>query len=316
MNDKPLIIIAGPTATGKTETAVRLAQKIGGEVISADSMQVYKFMDIGTAKPTAAEMNGVAHYLIDEIYPDDEYSIAVFQKKATEYMAQIYAAGKVPIICGGTGFYINSLVYGNDFGTADADEAYREELYEFARTKSNAALHDCLKIVDPEAALAIHENNTKRVVRALEYFKQTGERISAYNTREKQRKPRGNCLITVLDMPRELLYERINNRVDKMIELGLVDEVKGLLDMGYSAGLVSMQGLGYKEVAEHLRGAVTLETAIDNLKLGTRHYAKRQLTWFRGQTDGTCGTWFDVTEFKNKNELAEKIRCLTENMME
>ena len=302
-----MIIITGPTATGKTETAVRLAQTVGGEVISADSMQVYKYMDIGTAKPTAAEMDGIKHYLIDELSPDEDYSVAVFQQKAHEYMARIYEAGKIPIVCGGTGFYINSLVYGNDFGAAESDNAYRDELYELARIEGSAALHDRLKEVDPESAVAIHENNTKRVVRALEYFKQTGEKFSVNNTREKQRVPRRNCNVFVLDMPRDLLYERINLRVDKMMEQGLISEVKKLLDMGYDAKMVSMQGLGYKEVAEHLSGAVSIDAAVENIKLGTRHYAKRQLTWFRRQIDGV---WLDVTEFKNKNELAEHIKCL------
>lgn len=305
------MIIAGATATGKTRVAVSLAERIGGEVISADSMQVYKYMDIGTAKPSPEEMRGIDHYLIDEIYPDEEYSAAIFQRKAKEYIRLIREKGKTPIICGGTGFYINSILYDNEFASTETDSRYREELYGLAETRGNGVLHGMLEQADPESAALIHENNVRRTVRALEYYAQTGERISAANIREKQRQPVRNALLFILDMERDRLYRRIGGRVGRMVEKGLISEVENLLGMGYNKELVSMQGLGYKEATAYLSGECTLDEAAERIKLGTRRYAKRQLTWFRGQCSGV---WLDAPDGEDCNETTNKILGMIENV--
>lgn len=303
---QPLYVIAGATACGKTETAVELAKLINGEVISADSMQVYRHMNIGTAKPTAEEMQGIKHYLIDEKNPDEEYSVAVFQSMAKKYITEIASAGKIPILCGGTGFYINALICDNDFFEAKTDYTYRNELLALSQKKGARFLHEMLELIDPESAKAIHENNIKRIIRALEYYNQTGQKISEHNSDEKKKLPFYDVKMFVLDMNREVLYERINRRVDAMIEAGLVAEVQGLLDLGYDKNLVSMQGLGYKEIVKYIDGEASLEEAVDELKKGTRHFAKRQATWFRNQQKG-FGTWLDVTPPCDKSELAQKI---------
>lgn len=310
---KPLIVIAGPTACGKTASSVKLAKKINGEIISADSMQVYKYMDIGTAKIREDEKEGIKHYLVDELYPDEDYSVAVFQKMAKEYMNEIYNKGKVPILVGGTGFYINALVYDNNFTSTDADLEYRKELEKLAEEKGNDFLYEKLMEVDPKACEMIHKNNVKRVIRALEYFKQTGKQISAHNAEEKANKePAYNTAMFVLNMDREKLYSRIDLRVDLMLKDGLVEEVKALLDKGYNPDLVSMQGLGYKEIVKYLKGEMSLEEAVFILKRDTRHFAKRQLTWFKHQCNGI---WIDTEEFENNSDkisdfMAEKIREL------
>ncbi|NLK96983.1 MAG: tRNA (adenosine(37)-N6)-dimethylallyltransferase MiaA [Epulopiscium sp.] len=288
---KPLIVIAGPTASGKTKVSIELAKKIHGEIISGDSMQVYKYMDIGTAKPTKEEMDGVPHYMIDEIDPKEDFSVAIFQQKAKEYMKQIYAKNKLPILVGGTGFYIQSVVYDINFMETNTDNAYRNQLQELARKEGNEYVHQMLKEVDPVSADAIHPNNIKRVIRALEYYHQTNEPISQHNEREKAKESPYNTAFFCLTMNRDTLYQRIDQRVDLMIQAGLVDEVKGLLDQGYSSELVSMQGLGYKELVQYLEGRISLEEAIYILKRDTRHFAKRQLTWFRRQEDPY---WIDV----------------------
>jgi len=299
MKEKPpLIIIAGPTATGKTKLAVQLAKEIGGEIISADSMQIYKYMDIGTAKPTKEEMDGIPHYLIDELYPDEEYSVALFQKMALKALEIIYSKGKTPILTGGTGFYINGLLYGTDFSSCGKDPDYCDELIRIAAEKGNLYLHSMLKQADPVSAETIHPNNVKRVIRALEYFHLTGEAISLHNQREKQRASAYNEAFYILNMDRERLYERIDLRVDKMMDMGLVEEVGWLLEKGYGPELISMQGLGYKEIVGFLQGEYSLAAAVEILKRDTRHFAKRQLTWFKGQTQG-C--WIKVDEMKNRN---------------
>ena len=225
---KPLIVIAGPTACGKTDLSIRLAQKIGGEIISGDSMQVYKLMNIGTAKPTAEEMCGIPHFLIDEIYPDEEYNVMVFQKKAKEYMQDIYNRGHIPMIVGGTGFYINALVYDNDF-TEETGSAIRDELYDIAKKEGAESLHKMLEAVDPEYAQIIHPNNIKRVVRALEYYRLTGEKMSEHNKNAKEKESPYNLAFFVLNMDRDKLYDRIDMRVDIMMENGLEEEVRGLV---------------------------------------------------------------------------------------
>lgn len=297
---KPLIVIAGPTACGKTDLSIMLAQKIGGEIISGDSMQVYKFMDIGTAKPTAEEMCGIPHFLIDEINPDEQYNVMVFQKKAKEYMQGIYGRGQIPMIVGGTGFYINALVYDNDF-TEETGSAIRDELYDIAKNEGTGRLHKMLEDVDPEYARIIHPNNIKRVARALEYYRLTGEKMSEHNKNAKEKESPYNLAFFVLNMDRDKLYDRIDMRVDIMMENGLEEEVRGLINMGYSTELVSMQGLGYKEFIPYFKGEITLEKAVDDIKKYTRHFAKRQLTWFRRQTQGT---WIDMTN-KDKDAAIE-----------
>ena len=291
--DKPLVIIAGPTACGKTATSIELAKKINGEIISADSMQVYKYMDIGTAKATKQEMQDIPHYLIDEFYPDEEFNVMIFQKKAKDYIDQIYKKGKIPILVGGTGFYINALVFDNNFVEEESDSNLRNELYELAEKNGVEYLHNMLKECDPESAEKIHYNNVKRVARAIEFYKKTGKPISEHNKEAKSKSSPYKTAFIVLDMDRQKLYERINKRVDVMIEDGLVDEVKMLLEKGYKKELVSMQGLGYKEIVAYINGETSLEEAIEKLKQSTRHFAKRQLTWFRGQTDGL---WIDISD--------------------
>lgn len=287
---KPLIVIAGPTACGKTDISIDLAEKIGGEIISGDSMQVYKYMDIGTAKATKEEMRGIPHYLVDELYPDEEYNVMLFQQKAKQYMEGIYSRGHIPIIVGGTGFYINALVYDNDFSEEEESEI-RKELYAVAENEGAEKLHAMLAEVDPEYAANIHHNNVKRVARALEYYRLTGEKMSEHNKNAKEKETPYNLAFFVLNMDREKLYERINLRVDIMMNNGLEQEVRKLIEMGYSPELVSMQGLGYKEFIPYFNGEISLEQVVDDIKKYTRRFAKRQLTWFRGQTDGT---WLDM----------------------
>ncbi len=301
---KPLIVVAGPTACKKTDTAVELAKIINGEIISADSMQVYKYMDIGTAKATKEEMQGIKHYLVDEIFPDDEYNAMIFQKKANKYIEEIYSKGKVPIIAGGTGFYINALVYDNTFEEIEDKGEIRQMLEKEANEKGAEFMYEKLKKVDPEYAQSLHMNNVKRVIRALEYNIQTGKKFSEHNAQEKKKESPYDLGLYVLNMDRDKLYERINLRVDKMFNEGLVDEVMSILDMGYTPELVSMQGLGYKELIPFFEGKASLESVSDEIKQKTRHFAKKQLTWFRGQMDG-C--WVDVTE-KTAKEAAEFIK--------
>lgn len=298
---KPLIILTGPTASGKTELSVRLAKAVNGEIISADSIQVYKYMDIGSAKVTRDEMQGVRHYLVDELYPDEEFNIYIFKEKAKKYMDEIYAKGKVPIVAGGTGFYIQSLLYDVEFESEDNDREYRRELESMAEEKGADYLHDMLKRVDEKAAGAIHPNNVKRVIRALEYNKLTGGRISEHNERQRERKSPYSFKYFVLNMDRDRLYERIDRRIDIMLENGLVEEVNHLLDMGYGRELVAMQGLGYKEIAAYLEGELSLDEAVYILKRDTRHFAKRQLTWFRRERDVS---WVNYEDFHmDKDEV-------------
>lgn len=300
---KPLIVIAGPTACGKTDLSINLAEKIGGEIISGDSMQVYKLMGIGTAKPTAEETRGIPHFLIDELYPDEEYNVMIFQKKAKEYMKGIYDRGHIPIIVGGTGFYINALVYDNDF-TEEESSSIRDELYRIAETEGKEKLHDMLADIDVEYAKSIHPNNVKRVARAIEYYRLTGEKMSEHNKSAKEKESPYNTAFFVLNMDRQKLYERIDMRVDIMMENGLENEVRKLIDMGYSPELVSMQGLGYKEFIPYFNGEISLEKAVDDIKKYTRHFAKRQLTWFRRQTEGI---WIDMTGGDKEKALSQII---------
>lgn len=310
--NRPLIVIGGPTASGKTNLAVKLAHKINGEIISADSMQVYKYMDIGTAKPTLNEMDHIKHYLIDEFYPDEEFNISIFKNKAKAYIDLIHSKGKIPILAGGTGFYIQAVVNDNDFTQTTTDNTLREQLYKQAEELGNTYLHDKLKEVDAVSAAIIHANNVKRVVRALEFYQQTGTPISLHNEKEKQRTSPYNVKYVLLNMNRETLYNRINLRVDKMIEDGLVEEVKKLLDMGYAEHLVSMQGLGYKEIVPYIKGEISLTEATNALKQGTRHFAKRQFTWFNRQCDGH---WIPVDELCEQEILEILLKSIEEVML-
>lgn len=282
---RPLVIITGPTASGKTALSIELAKQIGGEIISADSMQVYRHMDIGSAKVTKEEMEGVPHHLIDVLDPSEEFNVVRFQEMARKAMEGIYERGKIPIIAGGTGFYIQALLYDIDFTETDENNSIREELEQKARTEGASVLHAMLKEIDPESAEAIHENNVKRVIRAIEFYRQTGKKISDHNRQEREKSSPYQFLYYVIDLPRELLYSRIEQRVDQMIEQGLVEEVKALQAMGCTRDMVSMQGLGYKEILDYLNGQLTLDEAVYVLKRDTRHFAKRQLTWFRRERD-------------------------------
>lgn len=282
---RPLIILTGPTAVGKTKASIGLAKALNGEIISADSMQVYKYMDIGSAKIRPEEMQGIRHYLIDELEPDEEFHVVKFQQMAKEAMEAIYAKGKIPIVVGGTGFYIQALLYDIDFTESNEDSTYRQELEQLAKEQGAEQLHEMLRNVDPVSADTIHANNVKRVIRALEFYHQTGEKISEHNEQERTKKSPYDFCYFVLNDDRENLYERINLRIDQMLEEGLVEEVKSLKDKGYTRDMVSMQGLGYKEILDYLNGECTLEEAIYILKRDTRHFAKRQLTWFRRERD-------------------------------
>ena len=282
---KPLIILTGPTAVGKTKASIGLAKMLNGEIISADSMQVYKYMDIGSAKIVPEEMQGVPHHLIDVLEPDEEFHVVKFQEMAKKALEEIYAKGKVPIVVGGTGFYIQALLYDIDFTENDADTSYRQELEELAAKHGPDHLHEMLSQVDSVSADTIHANNVKRVIRALEFYHQTGNKISEHNEQEREKESPYDFCYFVLTDERERLYDRINFRIDEMLEEGLVDEVKALKDKGYTRDMVSMQGLGYKEILDYLNGECTLEEAIYILKRDTRHFAKRQLTWFRRERD-------------------------------
>ena len=282
---RPLIILTGPTAVGKTKASIGLAKAIDGEIISADSMQVYKYMDIGSAKIKSEEMDGVKHYLVDVLEPDEEFHVVKFQQMAKQAMGEIYAKGKIPIIVGGTGFYIQALLYDIDFTENQADTSYREMLEALALEKGAEYLHNMLKDVDAASAEVIHANNVKRVIRALEFYHQTGERISEHNEQERAKQSPYDYCYFVLNDDREVLYERIDRRIDQMLEEGLLQEVQSLKDKGYTKDMVSMQGLGYKEILDYLNGENSLDEAVYILKRDTRHFAKRQLTWFRREKD-------------------------------
>ncbi len=294
MQQKPMIILTGPTAVGKSALSVELAKKINGAVISADSMQVYRHMDIGSAKITPGEMQGVTHYMIDELEPDEEFHVVRFVTMAKEYLKEIYADGKIPIIAGGTGFYIQALLYDIDFTEQQCDETYRRQLEDLAREHGAEYLHGILREVDPASAEAIHANNIKRVIRALEFYHLSGKKISEHNETERQKQSPYNFAYFVLTDERAKLYERIDRRVNAMIEAGLVEEVKKLKSMGCSREMVSMQGLGYKEILAYLDGGCTLEEAVYIIKRETRHFAKRQLTWFKRERDVI---WLDKQAF-------------------
>lgn len=305
MNKKPMVILTGPTAVGKTALSIALAKRINGAVISADSMQVYRHMDIGSAKIMPKEMQGVKHYLVDALEPGDEFHVVRFVEMAKEALTEIYEAGKIPIIVGGTGFYIQALLYDVDFTEQECDEAYRASLAKLAEERGNRYLHEMLREIDPASAEAIHENNRKRVIRALEFYHHTGEKISEHNEKEREKSSPYNFAYFVLNDAREKLYQRIDARVDAMLGQGLVAEVTKLKEMGCHGGMVSMQGLGYKEILEYLAGESTLDEAVYIIKRETRHFAKRQLTWFRREREVI---WLNKPEYQyDEEKILEKI---------
>ena len=305
MDKQKLVVITGPTAVGKTKLSIELAKRIGGEIISADSMQVYKYMNIGTDKISPDKTEGIPHHLIDFLDPHEDFNVFIFQKLVKEAVSEIAERGKVPIIVGGTGFYIQAVLYDIDFTETDEDETYRHELEKRAIAEGVHVLHEELRAVDPESAEAIHENNSKRVIRALEYFKKTGRKISEHNKEQHQRTSPYDFKYFVLTDDREVLYSRIDRRVDQMIEDGLEDEVKELLAMNIPRDATSMQGLGYREMIGYLEGEYDLNRAIYLIKRNTRHFAKRQLTWFKRERDVT---WIDKRDFdRNDEEILKEM---------
>lgn len=300
---KDLIVLTGPTAVGKTSLSIALAKAVDGEIISADSMQVYKYMNIGTAKITEEEKCGIPHFLIDELEPDEEFNVTIFKNKVMGYIKDITSRGKVPIIVGGTGFYIQSVIYDINFNEYGDDSNVRKKYEAMAETIGKSELHKKLALVDREYADSVSENNVKKVVRALTFFEMTGEKLSEHNKRERERSSPFDFAYFVLTMDRKKLYERIDKRVDLMFDMGLVDEVKALMAKGYDKSLVSMQGIGYKEVIDYLNGKTSLEECIDIIKRDTRHFAKRQLTWFKREK---------VVTYIDKDEFVSEDKCLKE----
>ena len=296
----PLIVLTGPTAVGKTALSIELARALNGEIISADSMQVYRCMDIGSAKVTPEEMQGIRHYLIDELDPSAEFNVVRFKQMAKKALEEIYSRGKLPIVAGGTGFYIQALLKDVDFTETCEDPALREELENLAKERGVEYLHGLLERADPAAASSIHANNVKRVIRALEFNRLTGEQISRHNAEESRRESPYNYLYFVLTMDRARLYERIERRVDAMMAAGLLEEVEMLKQIGCHRQMVSMQGLGYKELLSFLDGDCTLEEAVSVIKRDTRHFAKRQLTWFRREEDVI---WIDKDRYPDEDAV-------------
>ena len=296
---KPLIVLTGPTAVGKTKLSIALAKAVNGEIISADSMQVYQYMDIGSAKIKKEEMQGVPHYLVDVLKPQEDFHVVRFQKMAKKAMEEIYAKGKIPILAGGTGFYIQAVVKDIDFSENTEKSLCRENLEHLAEEKGAEYLHGKLREVDPASADKIHANNVKRVIRALEYYELTGEKISEHNEREAAKESPYHYAYFVLNDSREKLYRRIDQRVDDMLSEGLVKEVQTLREMGYTKDMVSMQGLGYKEILSYLDGSCSLEEAVYIIKRDTRHFAKRQITWFKREPDVI---WVNKNEFDYKDD--------------
>ncbi|MGB9804085.1 tRNA (adenosine(37)-N6)-dimethylallyltransferase MiaA [Desulfofundulus sp.] len=307
----PLLVLVGPTAVGKTAVSVEIALRLGGEIVSADSMLVYRYMDIGTAKPTIEERRGIPHYMIDIIEPDESYSVALYQAQARKHIREIWERGKLPLLVGGTGLYVRSVIEPYHFTSAGVDEDFRRELAKEAEEKGPQAVYRRLLEVDPETAVRVHPNNLKRVIRALEVYHLTGRPMSSA-LRQVGEKPPYKLLIVGLTMDRQSLYRRIEVRVDRMMEMGLVEEVKGLLERGYSPRLTSMQGLGYKEIIAYLQGLCSLDEAVYLLKRNTRRFAKRQFTWFK--RDPRIN-WVNVGQYTSLEEVAREITNLAEGVL-
>lgn len=295
----PLVILTGPTAAGKSDLSIALAERIGGEIISADSMQVYRHMDIGSAKITPAQMGGIPHHLIDVMEPCEEFNVVTFQRMAKQALEGIYGRGRIPVIVGGTGFYIQALLYDIDFTENDEDVSLRAQLEEIAESQGSEALYERLRSIDPESCNTIHAHNVKRVIRAIEFYEKTGTKISEHNEKQRQNPSPYNAAYFVLNDDRGKLYAKIDARVDAMMAQGLVTEVASLAALGCTRDMVSMQGLGYKEILDYLDGKTTLEEAVYLIKRDTRHFAKRQLTWFRRERDVV---WIDKGAFLYDND--------------
>ncbi|HGM1124006.1 TPA: tRNA (adenosine(37)-N6)-dimethylallyltransferase MiaA [Clostridioides difficile] len=302
MKKIPLIILTGPTAVGKTDLSIKLAKDMDAEIISADSMQIYEYMDIGSAKVTEEEMQGVKHYLIDEVKPDYPFSVSEFQQRAKKYIYEINEKGKCVLVTGGTGLYLNSLIYNMDFAQSDANNELREELQNQLAEKGIDYMHNKLKELDEESANRIHKNNTKRVIRALEVCL-SGKKMNDFSSDLKFNEEY-QPIIIVLNRDREHLYQRINMRVDIMLKNGLVEEVKKLLSMGFKKDMISMQGIGYKEILKYIDREYTYEEAIEIIKRDSRRYAKRQITWFKRYK---TAKWFDLDQYENIDELKNEI---------
>ena len=306
----PLIILTGPTAVGKTDLSIQLAKAVDAEIVSADSMQIYKYMDIGSAKVTEEEMQGVKHYLVDEIEPDMPFSVSEYKRMAEEYIDEIFSRGKNVIVTGGTGLYLNSLIYDMDFGKSDANQELREELNKELEENGPAYMYEKLVSLDKDAAERIHPNNTKRVIRAIEVA-MSGEKMNDFSKDLRYNK-KYRPIIIVLNRDRQALYDRINLRVDIMLKNGLIEEVKGLLEKGYTKDMISMQGIGYKEIIKYFDGEYTLEEAIEIIKRDSRRYAKRQLTWFRRYEDAK---WFEIDKFDSAEELKDAVVSYVKEML-
>ena len=301
----PLIIIAGPTAVGKTAISVELAKRIGGEIISADSMQVYRGMDIGTAKVTPEETQGVPHHLIDILDPSEAFNVMEFRKRVRDAIDEIVARGHVPVLVGGTGFYIQSILYDIEFDPEGGSDEMRRQLEAEMEARGPEEMHSELRRVDPESAEIIHANNKKRVIRALEFYRLTGRKISDHNREMHERTSPYRFLFYVMTMDRAALYARIDYRVDLMMQDGLKEEVKALRDRGITSDMVSMQGLGYRQMFDYLEGICTLDEAVERIKKETRHFAKRQLTWFRREPDAV---WIRLEDFGgSRKKILEKM---------
>ncbi|WP_068499766.1 tRNA (adenosine(37)-N6)-dimethylallyltransferase MiaA [Paenibacillus kribbensis] len=298
-----LLVLVGPTAVGKTKLSIEMARQCDAEIISGDSMQVYRHMDIGTAKISTQEMEGIKHHLIDIHEPEYPYSVAAFQEDCRRLIPDIQSRGKLPFIVGGTGLYVESVCYEYQFSEVGADEAFRQEQLDFAEQFGAEALHARLQAVDPESALRLHPNDRRRVVRALEIYHVSGTTLSSQLATQKKESPYQLCIVG-LTMDRQMLYKRIEDRIDGMLDQGLVAEVASLMERGVRSDAISMQGLGYKEISSYLRGEVSLEEAVTWLKRDTRHFAKRQLSWFRHMKDIQ---WVDVTDFGNFSAHAAQI---------
>lgn len=283
MSKIPLVVIAGPTASGKTALSVKIAKRLDGEIVSADSMQIYKYMNIGTAKPTEEEKQGIPHHMMDFLEPSVPFSVAEYCEMAHKVIADIYNRGKLPIIVGGTGLYIDSLVNNVDFGDTDSDDSIRRELEKIAETEGKEAVYKLLLEIDAETAKKYHPNNLRRIIRAIEFYRVTGQTISSHAKEEK--KSPYNCIYFCINWDRDVLYDRINRRVDIMVKDGLIEEVKDLLSRGYDKASTAMQGIGYKEFYDYFDGKASLDDTLELIKMNSRRYAKRQLTWFRRNKD-------------------------------
>ena len=311
MKKIPLIILTGPTAVGKTDLSIKLSKSLNAEIISADSMQIYKYMDIGSAKVTKEEMNGVVHYMIDEVTPDVPFSVSEFQVRSEKYIEEINKKGKNVLITGGTGLYLNSLIYNMDFAKSNANNEIREKLEQELKENGIDYMHEKLRILDEEAANRIHKNNTKRVIRAIEVCR-SGQKMNDFS-KDLRYNEKYKPIIIVLNRDREVLYQRINKRVDIMLENGLLDEVKKLLELGYTKDMISMQGIGYKEMIKYLDGEYTYDEAVEIIKRDSRRYAKRQLTWFKRYQDAK---WFDLDKYQDVEILKEDIINHIEKLLE